>query len=71
MIVGNPLPSARASMAPARVCSPADERDSLRGEGIAIAKHAFVNAETYRVDVACDGMRMTLDLHKAKGRIVV
>lgn len=43
----------------------------LRAEEIATFKHAFMDVESYRVDTACDSMRLTLDLHKATGPIVV
>ena len=65
MIVDNPLPPAPASMSPGRVCSPADETDSLRGEGIAAAKPLFMDAETCCIDAASYAMRLTSGRQKA------
>ena len=72
MIVDNPLPPAPASMAPARVCPPADETDSLRGKGNGTAQHAFMKAEACGLNVACRPMWLALGgLHKSTGQRVV
>ena len=58
-------------MSQAHAHSPADEADHLRGEGIAAAKRALMGDETCRIDGACDGMRLALDLHEDTGLTVV
>lgn len=48
-------------MSQAHLHSPVDETDYLPGKESAAAKHALVGGETARIDVACDGTRLTLE----------
>ena len=61
-------------MSQAHLHSPVDETDYLRGKEPAAAKHALVGGETARIDVACDGTKLTLtrdDLYEYTGLLVV
>ncbi len=59
-------------MSQAHLHSPVDETDYLRGKEAAAAKHALVGGETARINVACDGTRLTtLALPEDTGLAVV